>query len=157
MVNYHDYDAGAVMLDAVHADDLSTVETAITNFKQYIKRNLVDLDYALPYVTFLISMYETKDLAVLSFSTLCHLIKRISIQDPSVLQHVYDPVVPFLLHRLADHKDSIKMTALKSLKTCIDSCVSRNIDSLIRFLIQDGLMIVDAQIQITVIDILDQS
>lgn len=156
MQNYHDYDAGAVMLDAVHADDLSTVETAITNFKQYIKRNLVDLDYALPYVTFLISMYETKDLAVLSFSTLCHLIKRISIQDPSVLQHVYDPVVPFLLHRLADHKDSIKMTALKSLKTCIDSCVSRNIDSLIRFLIQDGLMIDDAQIQITVIDILDQ-
>ena len=156
MQSYHDYDAGAVMLDAVHADDLSTVETAITDFKQYIKRNLVDLDYALPYVTFLINTYGTKELAVLSFSTLCHLIKRISIQDPSVLQHVYDPVVRFLLHRLADHKDSIRMTALKSLKTCIDSCVSSNIDSIIQYLIKDGLMIDDPQTQITVIDILDQ-
>lgn len=156
MQNYHDYDAGAVMLDAVNADNISTVENAITNFKQYIKRNLVDLDYAPAYVTFLINTHATRELSVLSFSTLCHLIKRISIQDPAVLEHVFDPVVPFLLHRLADHKDSIRTTALKSLKTCIDSCASRNIDIIMQYLLKDGLMTDDPQVQVTVIDVLTQ-
>lgn len=156
MLYHQENDAGVAMLNSVASNDIQTIEEAITNFKQYIKRNLVDLHYASAYVKVLTDTYHTRELSILSFSTLCHLIKRISIQDPYVLQQIYNPIIPFLLQRLTDHKDSIRLTSLKSLKTCIDSAPRGNVDPLISCLISDGLKVSDYQIQLQTLDLLFQ-
>lgn len=153
MQHSNEYNAGDLMLESASSNDLQTIENAITNFKQYIKRNLVDLNLSLSYVNFLIETYDTRELSILSFGTLCHLIKRISIQDHTVLTQIYNPIIPFLLNRLKDNKDSIRLTALKSLRTCLRSS-PKNIDLIIHYLITDGLFNNDLQIQISTLDII---
>ncbi len=144
------------MLDAIRSEDMRLSEQAITNFKQFIKRNLVDLNMILPYISALISVYHVRELSVLSFSTLCHLIKRVSFQNPAVLQTVYDPILPFLLQRLSEHKDSIRITSMKSLKTCIECAPNGDIDAIIYYLIKDGLMSNQSRVQSAVLDLLYQ-
>lgn len=146
------------MLNSVQSGDILRSEQAITNFKQFIKRNLVDIHYITDYISVLCSSYAVKELAILSFSTLCHLIKRISIQQPSALETVYDPIIPFLLQRLAENKSSIRVTALKSLKTCIETSVNGDIDLLIHHFVVDGLIVGDVspQTQLSVLDLLYQ-
>lgn len=147
---------GLAMLDAIQSRDSQRCEETITAFKQYIKRNLVDLSYIAQYLEGLISIFIYKELSVLAFSTFCHLIKRISIQDAHALHDVYDIVLPFLLQRLGEHKESVRLTALKSLKTCIESSPNGEIDLIIHYLIRDGVNKDQPQIQIPVLDFLYQ-
>ncbi|TID31359.1 hypothetical protein CANINC_000070 [Pichia inconspicua] len=147
---------GLAMLEAVQARDPQRCEETITAFKQYIKRNLVDLRYISEYLQALINIFPYKELSVLAFSTFCHLIKRISIQDTHALHEVYDIVLPFLLQRLGEKKESMRVTAVKSLKTCIESSPNGEIDLIIHYLIRDGINKEQPQIQIPVLDFLYQ-
>ena len=152
----HVSDPGMLMVFSIrNSHDPQEMEYAITNFKQYIKRNLVDLTHVEDYCTSLILVFnDCRDLCVLAFSTLCHLIKRVSIQDPKVLSGVYNSVIPFLLERLVETKDSIRLTALKSIKTCIESAPNGEINQIIQFLVGDGMK--DEYIQGPVLDLLYQ-
>lgn len=151
-------DPGSEMIRAIRSEDVYLTENAIAAFKQYIKRNLVDLNQVSQYAHTLISVFIVHRLSILSFSTLCHLIKRVSIQDPYYLRNIYDPIMPFLLMRLNDEKESIRVTALKSIKTCIESSPSGEIDPVIHYLVSDGLQNYDngEQSILSVLDLLYQ-
>lgn len=150
---------GNKMLQAIRSGDVDWCQEAITDFKQFIKRNLVDLSYVPAYVTSLISAYNVRSLSILSFSTLCHLIKRVSIQEPSILVSVYDPVLPFLIQTLNETKDSIRLTAIKSLKIFIECAPNGEIDLIIEYLLKYGINVdfYDHQLmQISVLNIFYQ-
>jgi hypothetical protein len=150
-------DPGADMLRSIRSGDINASEQTIMAFKQYIKRNLVDLNQVSQYSHSLISVFHVHALSILSFGTLCHLIKRVSIQDPFTLRNIYDPIIPFLLERLSDDKESIRLTSMKSIKTCIESSPNGEIDPIIHYLICDGLKGENIlQLRLSILDLLYQ-
>ncbi|KAG7863937.1 hypothetical protein KL919_001252 [Ogataea angusta] len=108
---------GDVLFRAVTSNDERLASQLILEFKAHIKRDLVNLFYVPKYFETLILAYSKPSLTTNSFSTICHLVKRVSIQDSKVLKLVDFQVVPFLIDRLNDEKPSLKNTAKKAMLT----------------------------------------
>ncbi|KAG7905176.1 hypothetical protein KL906_005359 [Ogataea polymorpha] len=108
---------GDALFRAVTSNDDKLASQLILEFKAHIKRDLVNLSYVPKYFETLVLAYNKPSLATNSFSTICHLVKRVSIQDSKVLKLVDFQVVPFLIDRLNDEKPSLKNTAKKAMLT----------------------------------------
>ncbi|KAG7872701.1 hypothetical protein KL938_005279 [Ogataea parapolymorpha] len=108
---------GDALFRAVTSNDDKLASQLILEFKAHIKRDLVNLSYVPKYFETLVLAYNKPSLTTNSFSTICHLVKRVSIQDSKVLKLVDFQVVPFLIDRLNDEKPSLKNTAKKAMLT----------------------------------------
>lgn len=87
--------------------------------KAHIKREFVDLTEVPRYFESLKLANKSGDykLSSIAFSTICHLIKRVGMQDPHILRNVSKIVLPILVNRLLDPKPNFRSQAKKSLET----------------------------------------
>ncbi|KAG7702284.1 hypothetical protein KL933_005326 [Ogataea haglerorum] len=108
---------GDALFRAVTSNDEKFASQLILELKAHIKRDLVNLSHVPKYFEALVLAYHKPSLTTNSFSTICHLVKRVSIQDSKVLKLVDFQVVPFLIDRLNDEKPSLKNTAKKAMLT----------------------------------------
>ncbi|ODV91878.1 hypothetical protein CANCADRAFT_30179 [Tortispora caseinolytica NRRL Y-17796] len=97
---------------------------AIDTFKGNVKKEVVNLPDVPTYFEALFAalQLDVVQLNSLTFSALCHLIRRVSIQDSSYLSEYTDAVVPILLDRLGSSKESIVKAAHKALHDYWLSC-----------------------------------
>lgn len=93
---------------------------AITDLKTHIKTRHVDMSQVHSYIEALSLAVEIPDQGILSnsFSTLSHLVKRISIQDltGSVLEAHASTILPQIITRLGDSRTSSRTAAKNALE-----------------------------------------
>lgn len=87
--------------------------------KAHIKREFVDLTEVPRYFESLKAANKSNDfkLSSIAFSTICHLIKRVGMQDPHMLRGVSKIILPILVNRLLDQKPNFRSQAKSSLET----------------------------------------
>lgn len=87
--------------------------------KAHIKREFVDLTSVTKYFESLKVANKSNDfkLSSVAFSTICHLIKRVGMQDPHILRGVSKITLPILVNRLLDQKPNFRTQAKNSLET----------------------------------------
>ncbi|KAH3683095.1 hypothetical protein WICPIJ_005920 [Wickerhamomyces pijperi] len=111
------------------ADDLYAIITSqdytidqklkvILDLKQYIKKFFVDLTEVNRYFESLKYALKATDsqLTLAAFGTVCHLVKRVGMQDPNALRGCSKTVLPILVNKLLDEKHNIRLQAKKSLE-----------------------------------------
>lgn len=89
----------------------------LADFKAHVKKDNVTLAYVPKY-------FESLSIAIdgalhsVAFSVICHLVKRVSIQDASgdILLEQSFLVLPIIIPRIADPKSSVKLTARRALE-----------------------------------------
>lgn len=139
---------------AAEGDSVRTLQV-IGDLKTQVKRFLVDLNDVPSYIMGLKhAYYQSHALEITAFTTLCHLITRISMQDPSHLGSFSNLIIPFLLERLADRRQPVSQTAKKSLKT-FWGCVNASDDSFLDIIYHQGFKSNDHRIQIDILDVLN--
>jgi CLIP-associating protein 1/2 len=91
----------------------------ITELKAHIKREFVDLAQVSRYFETLKMGNKSSDfkLSSVSFSSTCHLIKRVGMQDPNSLRGPSKIILPMLINRLLDSKPMFKNQAKSALET----------------------------------------
>lgn len=118
-------------------DEVRTLQI-ISDMKTQIKRYLVEISDVPSYIIGLKhAYYQAQGLEISAFTTLCHLITRVSMQDPQKLSDFTELVLPFLLERLADARQPVAQTAKKSLKT-FWTCISSSDERFITTIYQSG-------------------
>lgn len=114
---------GSELFKALAASDVLNDEKllVILKLKESVKREYVDLDEVPSYFQALSVAIDISENGILghSFNTLCHFIKRISIQDDleMVLKNQSYLVLPILITRLGDSKMSTLTLAKQALET----------------------------------------
>lgn len=91
----------------------------ISELKAHIKRDFVDLSQVPRYFEALKVANKSQDykLASLAFSSTCHLVKRVGMQDPNALRGPSKVVLPILFTRLMDSKLMFQQQAKSTLET----------------------------------------
>lgn len=93
----------------------------ILNQKSHVKRDFVDISQVPKYMEALSIAIDIPDIDILTnaFSTLCHLVKRVSIQDATsqVLKEQSFLVLPIIINKLGDVKSSSRSSAKKALES----------------------------------------
>lgn len=93
----------------------------IMNLKSHVKRDFVDISQVPKYMEALSIAIDISDVDILSnaFSMLCHLIKRVSIQDATskVLKEQSFLVLPIIINKLGDVKSNSRSSAKKALES----------------------------------------
>ncbi|RKP32110.1 hypothetical protein METBISCDRAFT_12759 [Metschnikowia bicuspidata] len=110
--------------DAFHRAILSgtneTRRSTLVQFKTHVKKDNVDLPSVPKYFDALAVSTNLldPDIIMLAFSLVCHLVKRISIQDKSgtILPSVAPVVFPIVIPRIADPRTIIKVSARRALE-----------------------------------------
>lgn len=120
-----------MLTQIIRADDLFAVISSptssneeklnlIMNLKAHVKRDFVDIFQVPKYLETLSIAIDISDYNILSnsWSALCHMIKRVNIQDKSgkVLKDQSFIVLPIIINKLGDNKSSIKASARKALE-----------------------------------------
>lgn len=92
----------------------------LAQFKTHVKKDNVDLASVPRYFEALTVTMNLLDpeLQTLAFSLVCHLVKRVSIQDKSglILPGVSSVVLPIIIPKIADARNLIKMSARRALE-----------------------------------------
>lgn len=92
----------------------------LIQFKTHVKKDNVDLASVPRYFEALAIAMKLLDpeLQTLAFSLVCHLVKRVSIQDRrgSILINVANVVLPIVIPKLADARSSMKLSARRALE-----------------------------------------
>ncbi|CCH46145.1 hypothetical protein BN7_5733 [Wickerhamomyces ciferrii] len=91
----------------------------IAEFKAHIKRDFVDLNDLSKYFGALKIASKSGDarLASVAFSTICHLVKRVSMQDSQKLKDTSKITLPILFNKLLDQTSSHRSQAKNCLET----------------------------------------
>lgn len=135
-------------------DGMRTLQV-LSDLKTQVKRFLVDLNDVPSYIIGLKNAYnQSHALEITSFTTLCHLITRISMQDPSRLGNFSNLIMPFLLERLADRRQPVAQTAKKSLKT-FWLCVNSLDDGFLDIIYHQGFQSDNYKVQKDILDVLN--
>lgn len=112
--------SGDELYRAVIAGKSQTVTSLLTDLKTHVKKDNVALPLVPKYFEALSIVMDTTDPAVqaLAFSSICHLVKRVSIQDSTgkVLADQSFLVLPIVIPRIADKKSSISASARRALE-----------------------------------------
>ncbi|CAN6617859.1 hypothetical protein TRVA0_007S00936 [Trichomonascus vanleenenianus] len=89
---------------------------AVSQLKREVKQQNIDLGYAIGYFEALELAVGSSDqaLSATGFSCLCSLIKRITLQDASVLKGAAHIALPILVEKLGDDKASVRTSARKT-------------------------------------------
>lgn len=111
---------GDELYRAVIVGNLHTVSSLLTDLKTHVKKENVALTFVPKYFEALSIVMDTSDPTVqaLAFSLLCHLVKRVSIQDRTgkALADQSFLVLPMLIPRIADKKAAISASARRALE-----------------------------------------
>lgn len=110
--------------DAFHRTIISGTRDArgqaLSQFKTHVKKDNVDLASVPRYFEALAVTMNLLDpeLQTLAFSLVCHLVKRVSIQDKSgkLLPGVSSMVLPIIIPKIADARNPIKISARRALE-----------------------------------------
>ncbi|KAF3990242.1 hypothetical protein FT663_03286 [Candidozyma haemuli var. vulneris] len=93
---------------------------AVSNLKTHVKKENVDLGQVQAYFEAISVLMDSPDqgLQNTTFSLLCHLVKRVSIQDSrTTLLHDHGfLVLPIIITRIADSRASVKISAKRALE-----------------------------------------
>lgn len=91
----------------------------LIDLKAHIKREFVSLNDVPSYFDILKTASRSSDLklSLLAFSTVCHLVKRVSMQDSNYLKPCAKSILPILLNKLIDPKPQIQTQAKHTLET----------------------------------------
>ncbi|SGZ48825.1 CIC11C00000001197 [Sungouiella intermedia] len=112
--------SGDELYRAVIAGKSQTVTSLLADLKTHVKKDNVALPLVPKYFEALSIVMDTTDPAVqaLAFSSICHLVKRVSIQDSTgkVLADQSFLVLPIVIPRIADKKSSISASARRALE-----------------------------------------
>lgn len=102
---------------AVSGDSISSL---LADLKTHVKKDNVALPYVPKYFEALSIVMDSQDPALqsLAFSVICHLVKRVSIQDKSgeILAGLGFLVLPMVIPRIADSKASTSASARRALE-----------------------------------------
>lgn len=112
--------SGDDLYKTVLAGDTKTIQTLLGDLKTHVKKDNVNLSYVPKYFESLSIVMDSPDRAVQSvaFSLICHLVKRVSIQDHTgniLGDHSY-LVLPIVIPKIADPKSSISAPARRALE-----------------------------------------
>lgn len=92
----------------------------LSDLKAHVKKDNVNMDYVPKYFESLSIAVDTADTALhtLTFGLVCHLVKRVSIQDAKgkVLLDQSFLVLPIIIPKIADAKSSVKLSARRALE-----------------------------------------
>lgn len=112
--------SGDELYRAVIAGNSHNVSSLLTDLKTHVKKENVALSFVPKYFEALSIVMDTSDPTVqaLAFSLLCHLVKRVSIQDRTgkALADQSFLVLPMLIPRIADKKAAISASARRALE-----------------------------------------
>ncbi|KAH3669179.1 hypothetical protein WICMUC_005018 [Wickerhamomyces mucosus] len=102
-----------------HGNTMETKLKVLLNLKQHIKKDFVDLAEVPRYFEALKISNKSSDYQYSStaFSTICHLVKRVGMQDPNALRASSKVVLPIVVSKLLDEKSNIRQQAKKTLET----------------------------------------
>ncbi|PSK78860.1 hypothetical protein CJJ07_001301 [Candidozyma auris] len=93
---------------------------AVLELKTHVKKENVDLSQVQAYFEAISILMDSRDQTLQSttFSLLCHLVKRVSIQDSrsTVLQDHGFLILPIIISRIADARASVKISARRALE-----------------------------------------
>lgn len=127
----------------------------LSDLKTQVKRFLVDLNDVASYIIGLKhAYYQSHALEITAFTTLCHLITRISMQDPTRLGSFSNLILPFLLERLADARLPVAQTTKKSLRT-FWGCIGTADDAFLDIIYSQGFQNDNHRIQVDILDVLN--
>lgn len=111
---------GDNLYNAVIAGDAVTITSLLSDLKTHVKKDNVTLPFVPKYFEALSIVMDTTDPAVqtLAFSLICHLVKRVSIQDGSgkALAEQSFLVLPIVIPKIADSKASTNASARRALE-----------------------------------------
>ncbi|KAI0462447.1 hypothetical protein LJB42_003940 [Komagataella kurtzmanii] len=115
------------LYNAVIDSNISYTEMLINKFKTHVKKDFVNLANVPKYfecLTIAINKQENENtsIPILAFSTLCHLVKRVSMQDANVLKIIDYFALPVLIGKLDHPKTAVKNSAKKAIKVYWESC-----------------------------------
>ncbi|ANZ76843.1 BA75_03598T0 [Komagataella pastoris] len=115
------------LYNAVIDSNISYTEMLINKFKTHVKKDFVNLANVPKYfecLTIAINKQENEhtSIPILAFSTLCHLVKRVSMQDANVLKIIDYFALPVLIGKLDHPKSAVKNSAKKAIKVYWESC-----------------------------------
>lgn len=90
----------------------------ILDLKQFIKKLFVELSEVNRYFESLKYALKSTDheYTLATFGTVCHLVKRVGMQDPNSLRGCSKTVLPILVNKLLDDRPSIRLQAKKTLE-----------------------------------------
>lgn len=112
--------SGTAVYSVVRSGPLEQQYAVLQDLKTHVKKDNVQLPWVAKYFEALSIATDSNDahLQTLAFSLVCHLVKRVSIQDPRglVLLDQSFLVLPLLIPRIADHKTSVKVAAKRALE-----------------------------------------
>lgn len=98
---------------------------AVSAVKAEVKRSYVELDSVYRYFEALSIAVNTPDdyvLQAMSFSCLCHFVKRVITQNPEALRGPSEVVLPVIFDKLGDPKSSVRATAERVLEDYWMAC-----------------------------------
>lgn len=112
--------SGPALFEAVLRGPPADLASLLAALKTHVKKDNVDLRLVPKYFEALSVALDNRDvhLQLVAFSVVCHLVKRVSIQDASsrVLASQAYLVLPILIPRLADAKPAVKLAARRALE-----------------------------------------
>ncbi|OBA21408.1 hypothetical protein METBIDRAFT_69932 [Metschnikowia bicuspidata var. bicuspidata NRRL YB-4993] len=118
--------SGANVFSVVRSGSAEEKHTVLQELKTHVKKDNVLLPWVGKYFEALSIATDSPDtsLQTLAFSLLCHLVKRVSIQDSrgTVLLDQTFLVLPLLIPRIADSRSSVKVSARRALEAYWLSC-----------------------------------
>lgn len=110
---------GAQLYTLVLAGDAAGAKAALAELKTRVKKDNVDMEQVPTYFEAITLALKNPELHSVVWSLLCHLIRRVSVQDPTrrALAEQSALVLPILIERIADAKPLVRAAAAKALET----------------------------------------
>lgn len=112
--------SGDEIYNCILEGDIDSKMSTLNELKRHVKKDNVNLSFVPRYFESLSIVMDTNSpsLQSLAFSLICHLVKRVSIQDNdgTLLLDQSFLVLPIIIPRLADAKQSIKIAAGRTLE-----------------------------------------
>lgn len=112
--------SGDELYNAVIAGEIPNISSLVSDLKTHVKKDNVNLAYVPKYFEALSIVMDAADPAVqtLAFSVICHLVKRVSIQDRTgkMLASQSFLVLPTVIPRIADPKLAVNASARRALE-----------------------------------------
>ncbi|KAM9938086.1 hypothetical protein OXX80_002397 [Metschnikowia pulcherrima] len=112
--------SGSSVYSVIRTGTPEQAHTVLQELKKHVKKDNVHLPWVGKYFEALSVASDSSEAAIntLAFSLVCHLVKRVSIQDVSgtVLSEQSFLVLPMLIPRIADAKTSVKVSAKRALE-----------------------------------------
>lgn len=129
--------SGDDLYKCILGDDLERKVSILTDLKKHVKKDNVNLSSVPKYFESLSIVMDSNNatLQSLAFSLICHLVKRVSIQDNdgSLLLDLSFLVLPIIIPKLADAKHSVKIAAGRTLEAYWLSAAAKVDAGLIEF------------------------